>query len=105
MKSKYYHATSKENLTSILDEGIKPGYDGVVYLCKTPYDAAKFCVIRGVSNIVAIEFMLDDNSVTESFDHSEKFFQCKAYYCERTIEPDEFTGFIEYKQDKNGNWI
>jgi hypothetical protein len=76
----YYHATPFENLESILkDQEVHKGCDGVVYLAKKPEDAVKFLAIRGCKKILVFGFMLDEEKVSESFDHSEAFFKCKAY--------------------------
>ena len=42
---KYYHATAYENLPSILENGIMPGFEGIVYLCETATDSLKFVAI------------------------------------------------------------
>lgn len=86
---KYYHATDVNNVSSILAEGIKPGYDGVVYLCKTPEDACKFMKVRGYNEAAVFEVELDSNEVEESFDHSQAFFRCKAYMYPWTIHSIE----------------
>ena len=40
---KYYHAAPADVMDKISADGvIKKGYDGRVYLCKNPDDAAKF---------------------------------------------------------------
>ena len=97
MITKYYHATDYNNVGSILLEGIKTSWDGVIYLCTSASDAAKFCAIHGIKHILVVEVELDDSEVKESFDHSEEFFKCKAYTCARIIDPEEFRTFIEYK--------
>lgn len=79
MTKTYYHATPFENLESIVDQGIRKGCDGVVYLTENSGDAAKFLVIRGCKKILIIGVNLEEDLVAESFDHSEAFFKCKAY--------------------------
>lgn len=80
MKTKFYHATIKENMKKIVkDERIKASWDGVVYLCKDPIDACKFLVIRGLREVSVIEVELPEEKVQESYDHSQAFFKCKAY--------------------------
>lgn len=77
---KFYHATTTENAEKILDEGmIRHSAGGIVFLCRKPMDACKFLLIRGIKEICVIEVNLRKNSVEESNDHSEAFFQCKAY--------------------------
>lgn len=93
---KYYHATDARNLSSILDEGIKPGIDGAVYLTTTPQDALKFMVIRGTVDIVVFEVNLLRKWVEESFDHNANFFKCKAYYYDGTISAEKITDAWKY---------
>ena len=79
---KYYHATSNSNFHSILDAGeIKPGYDGIVYLADSAENAIKFIALRCFTETINIFEIdgLDESKVEETFDHSESFFQCKAY--------------------------
>ena len=90
MLKTYYHATPYENLGSILSEGIHVGSDGVIYLCEKPHEAARFIAIRGCKKILAIEVMVEEDLVKESFDHSEYFFKCKAYSYPKDISIDEF---------------
>lgn len=82
---KYYHATDVKNIGSIIAEGIKPGYDGVVYLCETPEDSLKFMLVHGYHEAAVFEVELDSSEVEESFDHSQAFFKCKAYMYPGTI--------------------
>lgn len=42
MLATYYHATPYENLESILENGIKRGVDGVVYLTEGRDEAMRF---------------------------------------------------------------
>lgn len=85
----FYHATSYENLGSIMSKGIEPrGIEKVVYLCKTPEDAAKFLLIRGIKDIVSFAVELDLEDIEESFDHNISFFKCKAYTYDKKITPD-----------------
>jgi hypothetical protein len=67
-------------MEKIVGEGrIRKSCDGFVYLCKDPIDSCKFLVIRGMKNMSVIEVDINENSVEESNDHSERFFRCKAY--------------------------
>ena len=93
MTKTYYHATPFENLESIMvkDQEIRKGCDGVVYLTEKPNDAVKFLVIRGYTKILVIGVNLEEDMVSESFDHSEAFFKCKAYMYPENISIDCFT--------------
>lgn len=45
---KYYHATNKECIFKIVNDGIiKQSFGGVVFFCTDPIDACKFLLIRG----------------------------------------------------------
>lgn len=84
---KYYHAAPKETMLKIVGEGrIRKSWEGVVYLCKEAVDSCKFLVIRGMREMSVIEVDIDEDRVTESHDHSETFFRCKAYMHEGDIE-------------------
>lgn len=77
---KFYHATTMENAEKILNERIiRHSVGGEVFLCRKPMDACKFLVIRGIKEVCVFEVSLRKNEVKESNDHSEAFFQCKAY--------------------------
>lgn len=77
---KFYHATTKEAAASIQKDGVlKAGPFREVFLCRSPLDACKFLIIRGVLQVSVFEVNLKRSEVTESHDHSEGFFQCKAY--------------------------
>lgn len=79
---RYYHATKYENLASILNEGIRPSADGVVYMCTEAKDAIKFPAVLGVQNILVLEIKIPkslEKYVSETFDHSERFYKCRAY--------------------------
>lgn len=93
---KYYHATKTENLDSILEQGIKPGCDGAVYLTITPQDALKFMLIRGITDVIVLEVNLLQSWVEESFDHNQAFFKCRAYCYYGTIPSEKITNILKY---------
>lgn len=74
-----YHATSSENLTSILENGLNPGPDGQVYLCERPNEAIRFIAYKGLESIAVFEVVVPEEKVHETFDHSYEFFKCRAY--------------------------
>ena len=97
MTKTYYHATSFENLESIMDQGLHRGCDGVVYLTEKPDEAVRFLAIRGCSKILVLGVELEEDLVDESFDHSEAFFKCRAYTYSDDIPADEITEFLRYE--------
>lgn len=75
-----YHATAYSNLFSIVDKGILPGVDGIVYLADTSTDAMKFIAIRVIGEpILVLEVAVDENYLEETFDHSYSFFKARAW--------------------------
>ena len=98
MTKTYYHATPFENLESIIDQGIRKGYDGVIYLAEKPEEAARFVAIRGCRKMLVLGIELEEDLVNESFDHSQAFFKCKAYYYSDDIPVDEITEFLTYER-------
>jgi hypothetical protein len=97
MRKKYYHAAIPETMEKIIADGVvKRGWDGCVYLCEKPQDAAKFVAIRGHDEVAVIEVILPANKVKESFDHSVQFFQCKAFMYEEDIKVRPNAEVVEY---------
>jgi len=100
---KLYHGTAERNLISILEEGIKPGPEGCVFLAETQFDALKFLALRCFDeDIIVFEVEVSEEKVEETFDHSYSFFKCKAYGYFGKIEPSMLTtNIMKYpKQDK-----
>lgn len=93
---KFYHATPYTNLGSILVNGLRTGYDGVVYLAETQEAALKFICIRCFNPILVIEVELDESCVSESFDHSYSFFQEKAFTYPNCIPADQLGDMWRY---------
>ena len=100
MTKTYYHATPFENLNSIMNQGIRKGCDGVVYLTEKPEEAARFVAIRGYRKILVLGVELDDEMVSESFDHSEAFFKCKAFTYPENILFDYLVSAATYDLDE-----
>lgn len=77
---KMYHATSYDNLISIMDNGIiTNNIEGLVYLCEKPEEAVRFPYMHLVRDIVVFEVEVNKKNIVETFDHSETFFKCRAY--------------------------
>lgn len=96
MLKTYYHATPYENLESIMSKGLMRGCDGVIYLTEKPEEAARFVAIRGYHKILVIGIDVEEDSVEESFDHSQVFFNCRAYTYSEDIEPDKLIYLYKY---------
>ena len=97
MRKRYYHAATPEIMRKIVADGaIKRGWDGHVYICEKPEDAAKFVAIRGHDEVEVIEVILPANKVKESFDHSVQFFQCKAFMYEEDFKVRPNAEVVEY---------
>lgn len=88
----FYHATDFANLESIFLDGIlAKNPEGLVYLAETAEDAAKFVLLRGYTHILAVKVEIPDEleaNISESFDHSQKFFKCRAFAYSGDITPD-----------------
>lgn len=99
MTKTYYHATPFENLESIMvkDQEIRKGCDGVVYLTEKPNDAVKFLVVRGYTKILVIGVDLEEDMVSESFDHSQAFFKCRAYMYPENISINDFVNIQTFE--------
>lgn len=71
MRKKYYHAATPETMEKIIADGVvKRGWDGCVYLCEKPQDAAKFVAIRGHDEVAVIEVILPANVIKAETGHS-----------------------------------
>jgi hypothetical protein len=86
----FYHATAKDNLSSVMTHGIhRDKIEKVIYLGDSFVNAAKFLAVRGmIGNIVVFKIKadkLDKSKLSESFDHSYEFFQCRAFIYEGDI--------------------
>lgn len=77
---KMYHATSYENLISIMDNGIKASnIENLVYLCEKPEEAVRFPYMHLIRDIAVFEVEINKKNIIETFDHSEAFFKCRAF--------------------------
>ena len=95
-----YHATRFENLSSILEKGIQPGTDGLVYMCLEPRDSAKFLAVRGCKDILVIKVKIPkklNNTIQETFDHSSRFFGCRAFASNIPISTERLADFTRYQ--------
>ena len=83
---KMYHATAYSNLDSLMEKGILPGVDDIVYLAETVTDAVKFIAIRLIGEpILVLEVTVDESYLEETFDHSYTFFKARAWGYPETI--------------------
>lgn len=94
---KMYHATSYRNLPSILESGVKTGPDGIIYMCQKPEEAIRFLAIRGERDILVVEANINKRYLKETFDHSERFFKCRAFGYSRNIGSNLITNYIRYQ--------
>lgn len=92
----YYHATDLKNLESIKEKGLLKNAWGVIFLCERPEDCLKFMGVHLTVNVAVLQVTLDESEVTESFDHNEKFFKCKAYTADRDIHNKDIISIQEY---------
>lgn len=95
----YYHYTLKNNVMGIIKNGLKPGYDGLIYLCESIDDCNKFIKANkellqlasgsSVLEIAYIPVELDPADVEESHDHNENLIRCKAYTYDKVISAEK----------------
>ena len=100
----YYHYTLKDNVYGIIKDGLKPGDDGLIYLCESIDDCNKFIKANrqllqlasgsSVLEIAYIPVELDPADVEESHDHNKDFIRCNAYTYDKTI-PAEKIPFLD----------
>lgn len=98
----YYHATAYDNLISIIENGISPGVDGLVYLTEKEIDAVKFLYVRGCTNIITFKIKMpieDMANLEETFDHSYEFFKCRCYGYRGIISAKHVTPSRKFKLD------
>lgn len=90
----YYHASGWENYESILVNGLVPGGDGLVYLADSVDNALKFVAgrldARTGGDVAVFGVRIHKNeekNISETYDHSEMFFKCKAWGYRGVIPP------------------
>lgn len=82
MRKKYYHAATPETMEKIIADGVvKRGWDGCVYLCEKPQDAAKFVAIRGHDEVAVIEVILPANKVKEQTHRRHRSGDMQKTFC------------------------
>lgn len=116
---RYFHATYTDLAEKIEEEGLLPGWDGVVYLAETFEQASgfmgwrllrrfegtedieidgkvhKFPKLETFENytIFEVDLDMDTYKVEESFDHSPAFFGgARAWMTEKRIHPLDIVG-------------
>ena len=98
-----WHATSEEYLNSILENGIRPGDDGQVYLCEQPKEAIRFIMFRNLETVATIKIAVseeDEPNIKESFDHNNEFFKCRAFAHWGAIPKEKIAGYEVYEKRK-----
>lgn len=92
-----YHATNMDNLSSIIEQGLKTNSGGVFFAEHADL-AATFLFLRGVNNIVVLAVELDEADVEESFDHNEMWFKrtlnkesCKCYIYNHNVSTEDIS--------------
>ena len=94
-----YHATPYENASSILNNGIRPGATGAVYMCEHPNEAIRFLIPRQPASIAVFKIKIlkkDEQYIKESFDHNIDFFKCRAFGYVGTIPTEKIISYEVY---------
>lgn len=93
----YYHATDFDNLVSILDKGIElRNAEKLVYLCEKPEDCLKFAKVYGKTEVLVLTVEVEEDDVIETFDHNERFFQCRCFGSTKAIPLSRITEWMKY---------
>ena len=92
----FYHATPLDNLGSICSQGLYPGPDGVVYLCKKPKECLRFSLMYGVISVLVCKVDIPKEWVIETFDHSFEFFRCRCFGSTRPISATKIKAYTQY---------
>lgn len=104
LMKKMYHATPWSNFMSIVEDGLKPGCDHIVYLAETKEDALKFIAIRVFNEpILVVEVEVEEDLLTETFDHNFNFFKARAWGYPETIPWEMVTNAWKYGMDLSKN--
>lgn len=97
---KMYHATRYSNLGSIIDNGVVPGVDDIVYLAETKEEALRFIYIRVWDEpILVLEVLVKEGELEETFDHNFGFFKARAWGYPETIPWEFVTNAWKYFQN------
>lgn len=100
---KMYHATKFSNLQSIMEKGLVPGVDRIVYLAESAEKAIRFIGIRVFNEpVLVIEVEVDEGELQETFDHSYSFFKCRSFGYPRVIPFDRVTDMWKYERQREG---
>lgn len=78
----FYHATTRDNLDSILCDGLRAGNQGCVFMTEKEDESVRFLALRLIPEIVTIKvrvYKRDYDKVQETFDHNQSFFKCRAF--------------------------
>ena len=94
---KYYHATSYDNLSSIMSNGLKTSMEGIVYMTENPTDAVKFVALRSIPKILVVEIKTlkkHEYDIIETTDHNYSFFGCESYGYVGHIDSSMITNYL-----------
>ena len=72
MKKTYWHATPAENLSSIIANGLKPGFGGLTYFSDDPVKSAIWMCFtrRDAKEVYSIPFEIEESLMELGIDHS-----------------------------------
>lgn len=75
-----YHATKMSNLLGIMDEGLKPGIDGLIYFTTEHHHSVNWIDMGNIDgeDILCVRVstaMLDSKKIDDGYDHSPTFFK------------------------------
>lgn len=75
-----YHATKYKNLLSIIEGGLLPGYDGMIYFTTSEQHSVNWIDMTNLQGedllVIRIDSKdLDENLIEDGMDHSPTFFK------------------------------
>lgn len=71
---KLYHATPGDTFAAIMDEGLKVGQEGCIFLAESEKLSHAFMLLYGIKNFVVFEVDIPESDVEISDDHNEEYF-------------------------------
>ena len=87
MEKTLYHGTPKNNIFSIMREGIRAGIDGIVYFCETPGDSLRYMWLYAAATktrefaVIPVTFTNEElANMGKNVDNSAELPTAYAYY-------------------------
>lgn len=89
-----WHATHGENISSILQNGLRASYDGYVYFFENPDNCFALMALHygnEVKSVVIIPVDFEEHEIQESISFSEDVFGCKEFVYKGDLPKERVT--------------